>query len=72
MTYDTSYGAIQAIYRPLTPTRNETGAFFTYACPFLPDTQCPMCMNRSKVRYEDEINAENQKLFKSLTDKWYR
>ena len=35
MTYDTSYGAIQAIYRPLTPTRNETGAFFTYACPFL-------------------------------------
>ena len=23
-------------------------------------------------QYGDEINAENQKLFKSLTDKWYR
>ena len=28
-------------------------------------------LNRSKVRYEDEMDNKNQKLLVSLTDKWY-
>ena len=69
ITYNISQDAIQAKHRPLTPNTIETGAFLTHTYAFTPHTQCPICMNRSKVTYEDEINAENQNLFKSLTEK---
>ena len=71
MTYNISYETFQAKHRPLTPNTNETAAFFTHTYAFTPHTQCPIYLNRSKVTYEDEIYAENQKLFKSLTDKCY-
>ena len=71
MTYNISYKAIQAKHRPLTPNTNETVAFFTHPYAFTPHTQHSIYLNRSKITYEDEIDAENQKLFKSLTDKWY-
>ena len=66
-----SYKVIQAKYRPLTPNIIETVAFFTHPYAFTPHTQYLIYLNRSKITYEDGINAENQKLFKSLTDKWY-
>ena len=71
MTYNISYEAFQAKHRPPLPNIIETIAFFTHTYARTPHTQCPIYMNRSKVRYEDETNAENQKLFKSLTDKCY-
>ena len=69
IAYNIYYEPFQAKHRPLTPNRTETGAFLTHTYAFTPHTQCPIYINRSKVTYEDEINAENQKLFKSLTDK---
>ena len=60
---------IQAKHRPLTPNTNETVAFFTHPYLFTPHTQYSIYLNRSKITYEDEIDAENQKVFKSLTDK---
>jgi hypothetical protein len=41
MTYNTSYDAIQAKYRPLTPSRNETIPFFSHPYPFIPHTHNP-------------------------------
>ena len=69
IAYHISQDVIQAKQRPLTPNTIETGAFLTHTYAFTPHTQCPIYINRSKVTYEDEINAENQKRFKSLTDK---
>ena len=71
MTHNISQDAIQAKHRPLTPNTNETGAFLTHTYAFTPHTQCPIYMNRSKVRYEDEMDNKNQKLLVSLTDKCY-
>ena len=71
MTYNTSYDAIQAIYRPPNINTNITAPSFTITCAFTSQIQYLIYLNRSKVTYEDEIDAENQKLFKSLADKWY-
>ena len=71
MTYNISYAAFQAKHRPLTPNIIETAPFFTHTYALTPHTQCPIYMNRSKVRYEDEMDNKNQKLLVSLTDKWY-
>ena len=72
MTYNKSDDAIQAIYRPPTPTRNETIPFFSHPYPFIPHTHSPTDLYRWKVTCHDNINAENQKLLLSLTHKWYR
>ena len=69
MTYNKSDDAIQAIYRPLTQNTNETALIFTHTCPFTPHAQCPTYLRRSKVTYEHEIYAQNQKILKSLTEK---
>ena len=69
ITYNISYKAIQPKHRPLTPNIIETAPFFTITYAFTPHTQYSIYLNRSKITYEDGINAENQKLFKSLTDK---
>ena len=71
MTHNISYEAFQAKHRPLIPNIIETRAFFTHTYSLTPHTQCPIYMNRSKVRYEDEMDNNNQKLLVSLTDKWY-
>ena len=71
MTYNISYEAIQAKHRPLNPNANEIVAFFTHPDAVAPHAQYPIYLNRSKVAYEDEIHAENQKLLLSLTDKLY-
>ena len=71
MTYNTSYDAIQAKYRPLTPSRNETIPFFSHPYPFIPHTHNPTDLYQWKVTCDDKIDAENQKLFVSLTDKSY-
>ena len=71
MTYNISYKAIQAKHRPLTPNIIETAPSFTIAYAFTPHTQYSIYLNPSKITNEDEMDAENQKLFKSLTDKWY-
>ena len=71
ITYNISYEAFQAKHRPLTPNVIQTIAFFTHTYALTPHTQCPIYMNRSKVRYEDEMDNKNQKLLVSLTDKWY-
>ena len=70
-TYNISQDAFQAKYRPLTPNIIETVAFFTHPYAFTPHTQYLIYLNRSKVRYEDGINAENQKVLISLTVKWF-
>ena len=72
MTSNTSDDAIQAIYRPPTPTRNETIPFFSHPYPFIPHTHSPTDLYRWKVTCHDNIDAKNQKLFVSLTHKWYR
>ena len=69
MTYNIAQDAFQAKHRPLTPNTNETVAFFTHPYAFTPHAQYPIYLNQSKVAYEDEIHAENQKLLLSLTDK---
>ena len=71
MTYNISYKAIQGKHRPLTPNIIETAPFFTHPFAFTPYTEYPIYFNRPKITYENEIHAENQKLFKSLTNKWY-
>ena len=71
MTYNIAQDAFQAKHRPLTPNTNETVAFFTHPYAFTPHTQHSIYLNRSKITYEDEIDAENQKVLISLTDKWY-
>ena len=71
IAYNISQDPFQTKHRPLTPNTIETGAFLTHTYAFTPHTQCPIYINRSKVTYEDEINAENQKLLISLTDKCY-
>ena len=38
---NTSYDAIQAKYRPLTQSRNETIPFFSHPYPFIPHTHNP-------------------------------
>ena len=69
MTYNISQDAFQAKHRPLTPNIIETAPFFTITYAFTPHTQYSIYLNQSKITKEDEIDAENQKLFKSLTDK---
>ena len=71
ITYNISYEAIQPKHRPLTPNIFQIPPFFTHPYAFAPHTQYPIYLNRSKVTYEDEIDAEIQKLFKSLADKFY-
>ena len=71
ITYNISQDAIQAKHRPLTPSIIETAPFFTITYAFTPHTQYLIYLNRSKITYEDGIDAENQKLLVSLTDKWY-
>ena len=71
ITYNISYEAIQAKHLPLNPNTNEIVAFFTHPYAFAIHTQYLIYLNRSKFTCEGEIHAENQKLFKSLTDKWY-
>ena len=71
IAYNISQDPFQTKHRPLTPNTIETGAFLTHTYAFTPHTQCPIYMNRSKVRYEDEMDNNNQKLLVSLTDKWY-
>ena len=71
ITYNISHEAFQAKHQPLTPNIIQTAPFFTHPYAFAPHTKYPIYLNRSKVTYEDEIDAEHQKLFKSLTDKWY-
>ena len=72
MPSNISYDAIQPKHPPRTQSTNETMPFFTHPYLFTPHTQYRICLNRSKVTYEDDNDAENQKLFVSLTDKWYR
>ena len=69
MTYITSYDAIQAKYRPLTPSRNETIPFFSHPYPFIPHTHNNLIYAYNK--YSSSTEAVNEKLFISLTDKWY-
>ena len=45
--------------------------FFHSSICIYPHTQYSIYLNWPKITYEDEIHAENQKLFKSLTDKLY-
>ena len=71
MTYNISYEAFQAKHRPLILNIIQIAAFFTHPYAFAIHTQYLIYLNRSKVTCEDEIDAENQKLFKSLTDKLY-
>ena len=71
MTYNTSYDAMQAKHRPLTPSRSENIPFFSHPYPFTPHTHSPSDLYQGKVTCDDNIDAENQKLFVSLTDKWY-
>ena len=71
ITYNISYEAFQAKHQPRTPNRIQIAPFFTPPYAFAPHTKYPIYLNQSKVTYEDEIDAENQKLFKSLTDKLY-
>ena len=69
ITYNISQDAIEAKYRPLTPNIIETAPFFTHSYAFTPHTQYLIYLNRSKITYEDEIHAENQKFLISFTDK---
>ena len=71
MTYNTSYDAIQAKHRLLTPSRSENIPTFRHPYPFTPNTHSPSDLYQWKVTCDDNIDAENQKLFVSLTDKWY-
>ena len=71
ITYNISYAAIQPKHRPLTPNIFQIPPFFTHPYVFAPHTQYPIYLNRSKVTCEDEMYAVNQKLFKSLADKWH-
>ena len=68
IAYNISQDPFQTKHRPLTPNTIETGAFLTHTYAFTPHTQCPIYLNQPKVTCEDEIDAENQKLFISLTD----
>ena len=71
IAYNISQDPFQTKHRPLTPNTIETGAFLTHTCPFASHTQYPIYMKRLKVTYEDEINAENQKILVLLTNKCY-
>ena len=71
ITCNISYEAFQAKYRPLTPNIIETAPFFTHPYAFTPHTQYLIYLNPSKITNEDQIDAENQKVLISLTDKWY-
>ena len=62
ITYNISYETFQAKHRPLTPNIIQTAPFFTHPYAFTPHTQYPIYIDRSKVTYGDEIDAENQKL----------
>ena len=70
MTYNICYEAFQAKHRPLTPITNQTASFFSHPYLLTLHTQYTIDLSRLKVKYEDKINAENQKVVNSLKDKW--
>ena len=70
-TYNISQHASQAKYRPLTPNGSDTIVILAMHVTLYLRSQYPIYLNRSKVTCEDEMYAVNQKLFKSLADKWY-
>ena len=69
MTYNTSYDATQAKHQLLTPSRSENIPTFSHPYPFTPHTHSPSDLYHT---CDGNIDAENQKLFVSLTNKWYR
>ena len=71
IAYNIYYESFQAKHRPLTPNIIETIVFFTHPYAFTPHTQYLIYLNPSKITNEDQIDAENQKLLISLTDKWF-
>ena len=71
MTHNISQHPIQAKHRPLTQSRSDTIVILAMHVPLYLRSQYPIYLNRSKVTCEDKIYAVNQKLFKSLADRWY-
>ena len=68
ITYNISSDTFQAKHRPLTPTTNDRSFIHSSIC--ICYSYQPHISPSTKIIYEDEIDAEIQKLFKSY-NKWY-